>query len=183
MQSVFYADEDADGFGNVLVSLLACSVPAGYADNSEDCNDLPSTGSAIHPQAIESCNYIDDNCNSLTDEGLQVLFFEDADGDGYGNSSITLMACSLPPGYSNNDTDCNDSLTNGAGINPVATEICNETDDNCNGIIDEGVQSTYYADEDGDGFGNVLMILQACMLPEGFVTDSSDCNDDLLNGF
>ena len=183
VQSVFYADEDADGFGNVLVSLLSCSVPAGYADNSEDCNDLPLTGSAIHPQAIESCNYIDDNCNSLTDEGLQVLFFEDADGDGYGNSSITLMACSLPPGYSNNDTDCNDSLTNGAGINPVATEICNETDDNCNGIIDEGVQSTYYADEDGDGFGNVLMILQACMLPEGFVTDSSDCNDDLLNGF
>ncbi len=183
VQLVFYADEDADGFGNVLIPIMSCTVPAGYVDNNEDCNDLPSAGSSIHPQATESCNYIDDNCNTLVDEGLQLIFFEDADGDSYGNPSISIMACSLLEGYSDNNMDCNDSLSSGAAINPVALEICNEADDNCDGNIDEGVKTTFYADADGDGFGNASNLMQACMLPDGYVTDSSDCNDELLNGF
>jgi len=46
-------------------------------------------------------------------------------------------------GYTSSQGDCDDS---DASINPGATETCNDLDDNCNGVIDEGF------DSDGDGF-------------------------------
>jgi hypothetical protein len=46
-------------------------------------------------------------------------------------------------GYTSSEGDCNDS---DPSINPGATETCNDLDDNCNGVIDEGF------DWDGDGF-------------------------------
>ncbi|MBK8343492.1 MAG: hypothetical protein IPL12_09380 [Bacteroidetes bacterium] len=35
-------------------------------------------------------------------------------------------------------------------------------DDNCDGNIDEGVQNTYYADADGDGYGDAGSTTMAC---------------------
>jgi hypothetical protein len=37
---------------------------------------------------------------------------------------------------------------------------------------------TYYADADGDGYGNAQVIQQNCQLPSGYVTDSTDCDDN-----
>jgi hypothetical protein len=73
-----------------------------------------------------------------------------------------------------NSSDCND--TNNA-INPAATEICNTADDDCDGQINEGVGNTYYADADGDGYGNASSSTVACTQPSGYVTNSTDCND------
>jgi hypothetical protein len=68
-------------------------------------------------------------------QGLQT-FYADADGDTYGNSAVSLLACTPPAGYVSSNTDCDD--TNPA-INPGTTEICgNSIDDNCNGQTDEG---------------------------------------------
>ena len=39
------------------------------------------------------------------------------------------------------------------------------------------VASTYYLDADGDSYGNAGSSVQACTLPVGYVTNSSDCND------
>jgi len=47
-------DFDGDGYG------IGCS-----AGQSADCNDRDS---AIHPGAVEICNFKDDNCNGLVDE-------------------------------------------------------------------------------------------------------------------
>jgi len=67
---------------------------------------------------------------------LKKTYYQDADGDGYGNPSIAKQACSTPPGYVENDSDCNDHNN---AIHPGATEICgNGIDDNCDGQIDEG---------------------------------------------
>ncbi len=65
-----------------------------------------------------------------------VTYYQDADGDGYGNISITTTSClGVPSGYSANSTDCNDLLSS---VNPGAVELCNSMDDNCNVTIDEG---------------------------------------------
>jgi hypothetical protein len=53
---------------------------------------------------------VDNNCSGEADEGLsKTTFFADADGDGYGDSSASLEACSEPQGYVENDTDCDDT--------------------------------------------------------------------------
>ncbi|MEM0544057.1 lamin tail domain-containing protein, partial [Flavobacterium sp. j3] len=71
---------------------------------------------------------------------LQVLpsftWYLDADNDGFGVSTTTLINCVQPAGYASLTGDCND---NNAGINPGATEICwNGVDENCNGLRSEG---------------------------------------------
>ena len=73
----FYADTDADGYGNAASTTQTCSAsaPSGYVSNSTDCNDA---NAAVRPGATETCNGRDDNCNGLTDEG-------DSDGDGVPN--------------------------------------------------------------------------------------------------
>lgn len=106
---------------------------------------------------------------------LQSTFYADADGDGYGNPAVTTLACTAPSGYVADNTDCDD--TNSA-INPGATEVCNGIDDNCNGSIDEGLTfTTYYADADGDGYGDAATSVSSCSPVAGYVTDNTDCND------
>ena len=63
------------------------------------------------------------------------IWYLDNDGDGFGNSNVTLSNCVQPSGYVAIGGDCND---NNNAINPNATEECNGIDDNCNGQADEG---------------------------------------------
>lgn len=57
-------------------------------------------------------------------------------------------------------------------------EVCNGMDDNCNGIADDGITTTvYYADADGDGYGNAFATVARCDVPAGYVTNSFDCDD------
>ncbi|MEY3849630.1 MAG: hypothetical protein RJA38_71, partial [Bacteroidota bacterium] len=76
----------------------------------------------------------------------------------------------------------NISLLDPVGIvtivdNDMPVEICNGLDDNGNGLIDEGLLTTYFADVDGDGYGDAGSSVQACSAPAGYVTDNTDCND------
>ncbi|MGK4568336.1 MopE-related protein [Flavobacterium sp. 3HN19-14] len=41
--------------------------------------------------------------------------------------------------------------------------------------------TTYYADADGDGFGNSAVSQQACSTPTGYVTNNTDCDDTNVN--
>ncbi len=62
-------------------------------------------------------------------------YYQDADGDSYGNLKVSIAACTQPNGYVTDSTDCDD---NKASVHPGATEICgNGIDDNCNGQVDE----------------------------------------------
>ncbi len=167
----FYLDGDGDGYGDSKKTTFACAPPKGYAKQGGDCDD---TNKEIHPGAKEKCNKKDDNCNYFVDEGItQNIFYKDNDGDGYG-SQATVKDCMAPTGFVSLTGDCND---NNAAINPGATEVCNEVDDNCNGFKDEGLtKKVYFKDNDGDGYGGPAW-QQGCTQPKGYVANAGDCND------
>ena len=132
LTSLFYRDWDNDSFGDPDFSTTACELPEGYSTNSDDCVDSEIT---IFPGAEEVCNGVDDNCNNLIDEGVFLIFYQDLDQDGYGNSEITTESCAVLPGFSAADGDCQD---NAGEIYPGAEEVCNGVDDNCDDQIDNG---------------------------------------------
>lgn len=101
-------------------------------------------------------------------------YFRDLDGDGFGDPSQRIDVCINIPGYVTNNDDCNDNIN---AIHPGVLEICDGIDNNCNGLIDEGMTSTYYRDADGDGFGIAGFSIQACGQPVGYTSDNTDCDD------
>ena len=171
----FYHDNDGDGYGNNVDSIHTETPPQGYVLNNTDCDD---TDANVHPGATEICDGKDNDCNGQIDEGVTNTFYADADGDGYGNAAISVQACTPPAGYVADNTDCDDTNSN---IHPGAPEICDGKDNNCNGQTDEGVTSTFYADADGDGYGNAAISVQACSAPAGYVASNTDCNDTDAN--
>jgi len=173
----YYADADGDGYGNLAATTTSCSgAPAGYVANSTDCNDTDAT---INPGAAEVCNGIDEDCDGQVDDGLVFLdYYTDADSDTYGDASATpVNSCNPVAGSVTNNTDCNDA---DLSINPGASEVCNNIDDDCDGQADQGLTFlNYYTDSDGDGFGDAnATAVSACSPVQGSVINNTDCNDN-----
>ena len=104
-------------------------------------------------------------------------YYTDGDSDGYGSLVFpAIRDCTKPPNYADNNTDCNDYNEN---IHPGAPEICNKKDDNCNGMIDEGLPiDKYYTDNDGDGYGAGTTFIMDCGVSKGWGVGNMDCNDN-----
>ena len=158
--TTYYADTDGDGFGDPLVSSEACEAPTGYVEDGTDCDDAEAT---TYPDAEELCSdSVDNDCDTGVDEGCSADEC-DVDEDGYPSDSVDCGG-----------TDCNDEDDS---IHPGASESCDEVDNDCDGIVDNGVQTTYYSDADEDGYGDPLTAVDACSQPEGYVTNDTDCDD------
>ncbi len=176
----WFEDQDGDGFGDPLASAgLDCQPPIpGAVSNDEDCDD---SSAAIRPSAAETCDGVDNNCDGNADEGLPTQpYYTDADGDGYGDENATPVdACGPPPNTSAANTDCDDSA---ASISPVAPELCDFLDNDCDGVPDDGLPVVpYYDDPDDDGYGDAATEQFACTVPLGAATQDGDCAPN--NGF
>ncbi len=175
--STWYQDDDADGYGNGSVSTTACDAPSGYVGNALDCDDF---NAATNPSAYEICDGADNDCDGVTDESAinATDWYPDGDSDGYGQiGSSSQSGCTAPTGYVDNDGDCDDA--NGA-VNPGESEVCDTLDNDCDGVTDESDATdatTWYADLDGDSYGNASNTTTACAQPSGYVTDATDCDD------
>ena len=70
------------------------------------------------------------SCNN-NDDCTEKTWYQDADGDRFGNIDKTTQSCTKPDGYVSNNTDCNDT---DVSINPDATETPDDQiDSNCDG--------------------------------------------------
>ena len=159
--TVFHADADGDGYGSPIITTEACTVPIGYVSNGNDCND---TNAVAYPGAEEICDGVDNDCNDEVDENLDIVFYVDDDGDGYGDDDNVTNGCQAELGLSTIGGDCDDG---DPSISPVANEICDDIDNDCDGSIDNGAMSTFYADNDEDGYGDLTNTTQACSAPAG----------------
>lgn len=179
----YYADGDGDGFGDLAVTENSCltTPPAGFSADSTDCDD---TNAVINTGVAEICDDIDNDCSGVADDGLTFTnYYADTDGDGFGNELVSQNTCDLTPpaGYVIDGTDCDD--TNGA-INTSVSEICDNIDNDCSGLIDDGLPTfSYYVDADGDGFGSAANSIISCetSAPANYVTNDGDCNDAAAN--
>jgi hypothetical protein len=170
----YYADTDGDGYGDADIAVFECSQPADYVTDATDCDDTLDT---TYPGAAELCDGVDNDCDTEIDEEVVYLdWYLDSDSDGFGDPEEFLNDCTQPAGYVLDDADCDDD---DQFVNPDMDEFCNGYDDNCDTIIDEDAidQTIWYADTDGDGFGDITVWFASCDGPEGYVDDDEDCDD------
>ena len=185
LTGAFFADADADGFGDPAVSERACTPPEGFVTDDTDCDDADAE---VHPAATEACNAIDDDCDGRVDDADDSLdpstattWYIDGDRDGYGDDTNTTVGCVQPPDTSTIGGDCDD--TNDEAF-PGDVEACNGIDDDCDGLIDdadpdrdETTGTAYHTDRDGDGYGDAAAPVWSCDAPSGTVVDDTDCDD------
>ena len=112
-----------------------------HVDWPADCDDLDA---AVFPGAPETCNTFDDDCDSLVDEAGsvgEVVWYTDADLDGYGDPSTGLRACTAPAGGTADQSDCDDQA---AETYPGAPERCDGQQNDC------AITAWTGAEEDGE---------------------------------
>lgn len=108
---------------------------------------------------------------------LPVTYYQDFDGDSYGNASVTISSCSPVAGYVLNSTDCNDSNN---AVRPGATELCDGIDNNCNTVIDEGCNGEFAANDDIAGaLPVVIQQYNNCTTISGDLSEASPSADAL----
>lgn len=139
LYSTFFGGEPNNNFGDDLEDWAAgVALDASgdmYVVGYTSSNNFPVTAGAYDVTHSDAPSSTDIFVTKLT-SCVPMTFYLDADGDGFGDPQNSVTACSPPPGYVSNSSDCNDANAN---VNPnVPEDPCNGVDDNCNGVVDEG---------------------------------------------
>jgi hypothetical protein len=168
----WHADDDGDGWGDEGQTWPACNQPSGWIAQGGDCDDADPD---VHPEAEELCwTEHDDDCDGEPNEenaaGCE-LFYEDADGDGYGGAGACFCE-PVDPWLLEDDSDCDDQ---DASIHPGAEDVDDLIDQDCDGGVNlsvsamtirvtgevendnAGISAAMVGDVDGDGWGDLLV--------------------------
>jgi hypothetical protein len=134
METTFYVDEDADGYGS-SVTKTVCAIskyemPPGVAVESGDCDDSKPN---VNPSAPEVCDGLDNNCDNEVDEGcecqngqIQTCYTGSPRTKGLAECKAGTQTCS-----NGRWGECEGEIT-------PQSEVCYSKDNDCDGQTDEG---------------------------------------------
>lgn len=109
-----------DEYGGCLFDLIDNDGDGWASTDLGECGrDCDDENRDINPGVAEVCDMVDQDCDELIDEGTGMVCGRDADGDGYGSMSVTLISCGsdCPFGYVSDTGDCWDH--SGGGYFPT----------------------------------------------------------------
>lgn len=150
----------------------------GYTEEV-DCDEQSAE---INPGAAEVCDGVDNDCDGLIDDAddsvTSLIWYVDADNDGFGSTEAGVR-CEAETGWTQQSGDCDDVNPE---LNPLATEICDGIDNDCDDLVDDADDSVaaneqWYEDADADGFGNPERSVRTCDRPNGYTDNDLDCDD------
>ncbi len=131
----WFQDVDTDGYGAGAATLACKSPGADWVETSGDCDDSVAE---VNPAATETCNTIDDDCDTAIDDDDDsveaITWYSDGDGDGYGDpAGKSFTSCTGAGGYAPDDAkhppDCDDADDT---VFPGAPELCDDLQQDCN---------------------------------------------------
>ncbi len=147
---------------------VAQDVPsADVTPDTSDAGCSPTNG------GVEICDGVDNDCNGVVDDGFDT-----------GPCTVGMGACEATGEFV-----CVDDQSAECNVSPgtPGEELCGDgVDNDCDGTVDEDDAAdaqTWYADNDGDGFGDADESVTACEKPSGYVSNDSDCDDSDANAY
>jgi len=163
--------------GFCALAVLVLMVPLrAQADCPDDCDgdgvdaiavggtDCDDTDPERFPGNAEIC----DSAGHDEDCDLDTVGHLDRDGDG-------LVDDSCCNGSNCPEEDCDDLVRT---VHPNAPEVCNSVDDDCDGLVDEDLLTSFYSDTDQDGFGVGAAVGLCPGNYVGLAGNDYDCDDD-----
>ncbi|XOV93646.1 MAG: Ig-like domain-containing protein [Bacteroidota bacterium] len=189
--TIWYADNDGDGFGTTSLTITACIQPSGYVLIATDFDDADASKypGAPAPECDDgifcTIEVYDENgnCSIVPDDtrcddgdernGIEYcdpyldcqVTINDSDNDGIPDADDN---CPSEPNSQQTDAD-GDGEGDACDCEPYNAEISSFT--------------VWYADNDGDGFGTTSLTITSCIQPSGYVLIATDFDDTDANKY
>ncbi len=139
--------QTAECVATCIPGFAQCGTDCVFGGDPDHCNacgvPCPERDHAYRTCSAGSCGFTCSagygDCNDRPDDGCEqqlVRAAKDDDHDGFGDPADATDECETPTGFVANADDCDDESPE---IKPGAAETCNARDDDCDGLVDEGL--------------------------------------------